>query len=131
MKYLLNTEKNICTFAIAFAMFVTPTIASDGNGGDSVEGKLREVDIQACFALEYDSEDITPQAAYDIAKCFSKLANSMVDSHSDEFVADTELWMWDDKNVLLHYADSWFSYAAYKGHPDAAEQLETTRRAFK
>ena len=124
MKYLLNTEKAARYLAIAFAVCVTPTVASDSD-------QVREVDIQACFELEYDSDSLTPQSAYEIAECFSKRANSVVDNHSDEFVADNELWAWDDKNVLLHYADSWFSYAAHKGHPDAKRKLEMTRQSFK
>lgn len=123
MKYLLNTEKSLLALALALAVSTTSSVAN--------EEESTEVDIQACFELEYSAEDITSQTAYDIAECFSGLADNLVESDSDEFVADGSLWLWDDKNVLLHYADSWFSYAAFKGHPEAAEQLKETRDAFQ
>lgn len=123
MKYLLNAESVVLGAAFAF-LLSAPTTASE-----PVE--VHEVDIQECFELEYDAETMTPDTAFQIAECFSRLANTIVDSQSDEFIADTELWSWDDKNVLLHYADSWFSYAAYRGHPEASAHLESTRKAFE
>lgn len=86
-----------------------------------------EQDLWACYELEFEYESITPEAAYLIGQCFSDLA-AMIEETSYQFYSQED---WGDglsnKNAVLHYADSWFLLADYKGHPNAQEQLQVTR----
>ena len=88
---------------------------------------LTEEDLQACYGLEFEHENMTPEMAFHIGQCFSQLADLLPDN-DDLYYSDyaSEPGELTNRNAALHYASSWYEHASDYGHPEAEAQLMLT-----
>lgn len=69
-----------------------------------------ETEFLSCYEMEFQVEQLSSADAIDIADCYAGLAEQQI-----------------NQNTLLQYADSWYVFAAGKGHPYASSLSSHTR----
>ena len=85
-----------------------------------------EMDLQACYGIEFEHETITPEVAFTIGECFTALAATLAENEVIYYEFDAEPGDLTNRNAVLHYAGSWYAQASYYGHPEAEAQLMLT-----
>lgn len=122
----MKAKKMIFTITLSLA----PVILSLG-GNKAYADQPTEKDLNACYNIQFNHDNINAKVAFKTAQCFSKLAKSITDKHlnqagkSFQTLENIELMAISDRNVVLQYADSWYQHAAFKGHPTAIKYLDS------
>ncbi|MCG8312096.1 MAG: hypothetical protein MI976_02670 [Pseudomonadales bacterium] len=104
---------------------LTPVIFSLG-GLKAYAEQPTESDLNECYNLQFVQDSIDSHAAFAIAQCFSNLATAMTEKHLNQLQHQAEgvdNILISNRNVVLHYAESWYKDAAFKGHPVALEYV--------